>query len=337
MTLDGRGHTIQGEALLPVSPGQISQTSNIGGISLQSVQNVTVKGFSIKDCSFGFSLDHCSNIIISGNNVSGIWHPITFNSLSAAIFIWQGGNNIITGNRLENNEHGIYLGEHTEHNVIVENTISGSTYEGIRLEESSGNTFFHNNFDNTRNFYDSGFDHYGYSHLSTNAWDNGEEGNFWSDYNGTDADGDGIGDTPYNLELRNQDRYPLMKPWEPKLLDTTPPSISIASPENTTYTKNRVSLNFSTNEPVSWLGYSLDGQENVTITGNTTVSDLSNGLHKVTFYANDTSANTGKSKTVVFTVDVPEPFLTTIVAAASVAIVAVVGVGLLVYFKKRKR
>ena len=37
------------------------------------------------------------------------------------------------------------------------------------------------------------------------------EGNFWSDYNGTDSNNDGIGDTPYVIDVLNQDRYPLLQ------------------------------------------------------------------------------------------------------------------------------
>ena len=38
-------------------------------------------------------------------------------------------------------------------------------------------------------------------------------GNYWSDYNGTDENNDGIGDTHYPIDSDN-DNYPLMKPFE---------------------------------------------------------------------------------------------------------------------------
>jgi hypothetical protein len=45
---------------------------------------------------------------------------------------------------------------------------------------------------------------------SKNSWDNGVEGNYWCDYAGADADGDGIGDSAQVLYENNQDNYPLM-------------------------------------------------------------------------------------------------------------------------------
>jgi hypothetical protein len=53
--------------------------------------------------------------------------------------------------------------------------------------------------------------------LSTNNWDNGAKGNYWSDYYGTDANGDGIGDTAHYLYGNNQDNYPLMRATEPAI------------------------------------------------------------------------------------------------------------------------
>jgi parallel beta-helix repeat protein len=333
ITLDGNGHTIQGKPLLSTTSG--GETTNVG-IRLESrVQNVSVKGFSIKDCSTGIWLEYSSNIVISENNISGIWHPIMFNAISAAISIRDGDHNIITGNRFENNVVGIHLWENSNQNIVAGNTISGSTEVGIRLSESSSNTFYHNNFENKQDVYDVSLHPYSSASLSTNNWDNGKVGNYWSDYNGTDADGDGIGDTQHMLYSMNQDSYPLIKPWEPKILDTTPPSISITSPENITYTENSVFLNFSTNEPASRISYSLDGQDNVTVAGNATLNGLPNGSHHLTVYATDQSGNTGVSETVYFNVEVPFPVVP--VAAASAATIAVAAVGLLVYFRKRKR
>jgi N-acetylneuraminic acid mutarotase len=113
-----------------------------------------------------------------------------------------------------------------------------------------------------------------------------------------------------------------------------PPEIKIVSPVNQTYTESSVSLVFTVNKPVNWTGYSLDGQDNVTITGNTTLSGLPNGNHNLTVYATDQYGNTGTSETISFSVEVPFP--TTLVAVASGAAVAVIGIGLLVYLKKRK-
>jgi len=76
-----------------------------------------------------------------------------------------------------------------------------------------------------------------------------------------------------------------------------------------------------------------------TINGNTTLTDLSGGLHNVTVYAWDDAGNIGFSEAVFFTIieePEPEPFPVVPVAAASVATIAVVAAVLLAYFKKRK-
>ena len=91
-------------------------------------------------------------------------------------------------------------------NTIMGNNASNNVY-GIRLGPSSDNNhLYHNNImSNTQNAID----------LGRNIWDNGypSGGNYWSDYTGIDADGDGIGDTPYNIpEGNNQDHYPFMEP-----------------------------------------------------------------------------------------------------------------------------
>lgn len=112
-----------------------------------------------------------------------------------------------------------------------------------------------------------------------------------------------------------------------------PPEIKVVSPVNQTYNASSVSLVFTLNKPVNWMGYSLDGEENVTFKGNTTISGLSNGVHSVSVYARDEFDNVGVSQIITFSIDVPFP---TTLVIASVITVAVISVGLLVYFKKRK-
>ena len=87
--------------------------------------------------------------------------------------------------------------------------------------------------------------------------------------------------------------------------DTAPPTMTLLSPENKTYTTTSIPLTFTPNETTSWIGYSLDNQANVTITGNTTLTGLSEGTHSITVYANDTSGNMGASEIVYFTVSLP--------------------------------
>ena len=118
------------------------------------------------------------------------------------------------------------------------------------------------------------------------------------------------------------------------VLEHTPPEISFLFPLNETYYNSGVPLVFTVDKPVNWTHYSLDGASNVTIADNATLTGLSLGTHYVTLYGEDTFGNIGTSETVWFTVAEPFPILP--VAAASVTVV-LVGVGLLVYFKKRKR
>jgi hypothetical protein len=118
-----------------------------------------------------------------------------------------------------------------------------------------------------------------------------------------------------------------------KVLEAVPTRIDVLSPLNQTYYASSVSLNFAANKPLSWVGYSLDGKDNITIHNNTALTELSNGLHKITVYANNTYGNVVVPETVFFTI---EPFPVVPVAIASIALASIIAVGLLLYFKKRK-
>jgi parallel beta-helix repeat protein len=297
-------------------------TNNENGIALRSISNNNlVSGNTITDNDFGILLyTSANNNIISGNNITdngiGIW---------VALSVYH---NIISGNNITDNGSGVLCHESFD-NSIIGNTIADN-YSGIWLRHGgTPDIIYHNAFINNTV--------QAHTELSIGTWDNGSEGNYWDDYTGADADGDGIGDTPHIIDENNQDNYPFMTPLTPYVFvpppDTTSPTISIISPENKKYTVNTVSLNFTVGEPTSWIGYSLDGQANVTISGNTTLFGLSEGSHSLTVYAKDTTGNTGASETIYFSI---ERFPITGIAAA-IAIIAVVGVAFLVYFAKVKK
>jgi hypothetical protein len=113
--------------------------------------------------------------------------------------------------------------------------------------------------------------------------------------------------------------------------DVQPPVVTVSSPTSKTYETGDIPLTFTVNEPTSWMGYSLDGQDNVTITGNTTLSGLAIGAHNLTVSAEDLTGLIGVSATIQFNIVARFP---TELVIASVAVAAVVSVGFLVYFKR---
>ena len=128
-------------------------------------------------------------------------------------------------------------------------------------------------------------------------------------------------------------RYATNEVYTPVGYGTVPPTINVVSPGSQTYNESSVSLVFTVNKPVNWMGYSVDGGATVTIEGNAILEGLANGVHNVTVYARDAFGNVGASETVSFTVEVPFPV---ILVVAPVASMAVVGAVVALYFRKRK-
>ena len=114
------------------------------------------------------------------------------------------------------------------------------------------------------------------------------------------------------------------------------PVVSVSSPEEKTYNAEEVSLNFVVNEQVSWVGYSLDGQDNVTVVGNMTLTGLQDGAHSLMVYAEDVMGDIGASSMVYFSVSIdgiPEfsSFSTLLFFMIATLLISVV------YFKKCNR
>jgi hypothetical protein len=116
-------------------------------------------------------------------------------------------------------------------------------------------------------------------------------------------------------------------------VDSTPPIVRGVSLENKSFSTSNVVLDFTANETLANAMYCLDKQNNVTISGNSTLSNLSNGLHNVTVYAWDEAGNVGASETVSFRVEA-FPYIT----VAAIAAVILVSISIaLVYFKRKSR
>jgi len=153
-------------------------------------------------------------IDLGGADVTGLKiRNLNVKNFSIGMYIWT-ENNIITGNAVSENIVGILLSGC--YNAITRNYIGENDmgiFFGVNTpgDEPLNITLTHNSFiDNDAHF--SGCFCKGYNTTeAVHTWDDGEEGNFWSDYKGTDTDGDGVGDTPYVIDVQNQDRYPLIQ------------------------------------------------------------------------------------------------------------------------------
>jgi parallel beta-helix repeat protein len=185
-------------------------TANWDGICLVDSSNNTVNGNNATANADGIALVDSSNNTVNGNNA-------TANSNDGIFLYYFSDYNSISEDNITNNYDGIGLYSSSNYNSIIANNVTANSHDGISLSYSSNNTIHRNNF--VGNSVQASVD----SASVGNAWDEGYPfgGNYWSDYNGTDlysgpyqniTGSDGIGDTPFVIDVNNRDHYPLMKP-----------------------------------------------------------------------------------------------------------------------------
>lgn len=224
-------------------------TSNFHhGVEIIRSSNITISNNEISNNMwFGIYVrDGCHDIIINDNLVDDNYRQgvlfknngtgiqlfnNTFRDQPSGIWLYRDGYTTIEifNNSFFGNKYGVrLLGNHN--NRIIGNNFSHNEDFGVYARESNGSTIRHNDFSscyrgvslNTcyhmkvfgNNFYNHSADSGGYDTTSGNQWDNGTTGNYWDDYNGTDNNDDGIGDTPYSIggSSNATDRYPLIVP-----------------------------------------------------------------------------------------------------------------------------
>jgi parallel beta-helix repeat protein len=213
IVVDGAGYTLEGdekiEAIWLENRCNVTiknmQINHFGeGIKIMGTgsENNTIIGNNITDNGHetygnGIALTFgASQTTISGNNITGNW---------VGVFVYLGGGNIISENYITANGLGVWIYGPSNH--IIRNDIINNG-KGV-LVDIGVNTIYHNNFVNNTVQAEVGE-----ASSVVNIWDDGypSGGNYWNNYNGTDNDGDGIGDTPYILNENNQDNYPLVNP-----------------------------------------------------------------------------------------------------------------------------
>jgi len=312
-------HRRQGMFLMGLTNSVITKNivaNNSEGIILKSSSNNLIKANLVENNSEAVYLEASHSNNFSGNR-------ITYNSNSAVHFedssnntisdnyiahsgkgfiLNRGSNNLVTGNSIiYSKETAFHIGESTG-NTITGNNIAWSRSWAITITGSVGyNKIHHNDFVNNMG---GTFQTYPGS-KTRNSWDDGNEGNFWSDYQrrypmAEEVEGSNIMDTPIAMNGINVDRYPLIKP-----VDLTY-QVTLLRPENKSYKSNTLPLVFFSTAPELWMGYSLDSQQNVTVQGEVVLENLAEGTHRLTVYAGQNESGVCASETVYFTINETE-------------------------------
>jgi len=182
-----------------------------GGITLYK-DGGEVTGCVIRnnDCSN----NDCGIIVIDGNN--NTVESNVASDCSIGIYLSDSGGNLITNNTLLDNDYGIGLGgQFTSSNTLYLNNFMNNAVSHVLDDNDppgAGAANFWNSQQEIEYYYGGSF-HTGYM------------GNYWDDYAGADADGNGIGDTPYPTLDPDTDNYPLMGEYAP-YFQVPPPDIS---------------------------------------------------------------------------------------------------------------
>jgi parallel beta-helix repeat protein len=233
----------------------LNLTNNVQGIVLKNTTSSLVENVRILNNWDGMYLDRWST-----NDT--VTDSIMSNNLFMGIYVSISSGNTIANNSISNNAYGLLFDstayeavigynatrDTVRDNVIMGNTVANNSLVGVYLIGTEGNIFYHNNFaNNTQQVYTST--------NSTDKWDNGAEGNYWSNYSGEDSDKDGFGDSPYMIDGNNVDNHPLMG------LFSDFPVVWQEETYPVTTISNSTILDFYFSQPDKTVGFNVSGPD----------------------------------------------------------------------------
>ena len=176
-----------------------------------NANGVEIQGFSVRGPTnehvAGIEIIGFNDCLIAGNDCAGCYNGIHIGG--------TGTNNTIEGNYChENTRRGISVRDSAHDNVITRNIMENNTDAGLCIKDTAaGNTVWLN--DLIGNGLDIGTANRAYSpdpitYTYNTGTYTGYLGNYYSTYAGTDANGDGVGDTAFTSGSSWTDSYPLM-------------------------------------------------------------------------------------------------------------------------------
>jgi len=210
--------------------GENSSTTIIDANGIDDAIYISKKGklninnFAIQNSGNSSSPNNDAGIDIRSNN-NNIVDNLIYDNYYGIYSTQTQNNNFSKNTILSNSNYGIHLYTGSNSNIIYKNVFLSNRI-ALRIKGSKFNEVVKNLFEDNEkgvylccgsrdniiyvNIFNNNIQH-GDDTIGNNYWDNSIIGNYWDDYNGIDDNADGIGDTPYNVDTKGIDNYPIIK------------------------------------------------------------------------------------------------------------------------------